>query len=134
MGEPYGITSPKYSVSVEPSKWQFELLPAANIEGNFIVQDLQMKTQNRTEIQMNAESQFASAALPTLTGLLNSLVGIYISSGFLTQFNFSTGINDLSASQNWIGQGNFDSGFVNTKVVGGNNFNFIRSSGFYWGF
>jgi hypothetical protein len=133
-GEPVGLNNPKYTVEVSPSIWQFELMPSSNIEGLYVVQDLQMKTASKMNFNITAESQFPYSALPSLTGLLGSLSNTYVKSGFLNSFSYTSGINDLGGKSSWIGSDNFGSGFDNIKVVGGSNFNWTRSSGYLWGF
>lgn len=133
-GEPNGLNNPKYTVDVSPSIWNFELLPAANIEGHYIVQDLQMKRQSRMNFSISAESQYPYSALPSLTGFLSGLANTYVNSGFLMNFKYNTGINDLSCSSSWMGQDNFNSGFNNIKMVGSNSFNWVRQSGYYFGY
>ncbi len=50
-----GLAHPKYSIEMDASKWIYELLPAANIEGHYTVQDLQMKSQAKMRLSMDAE-------------------------------------------------------------------------------
>lgn len=133
-GEPSGLNNPKYSIEISPSIWAFELMPAANIEGHYVVQDLQMKTQSKMSFTMNAESQFPYSALPSLMGFLSGLSNIYVNTGFQTSFHYNTGINDLSCNSAWIGVDNFSSGFNNIKIVGSNNFNWTRASGYSFGY
>jgi len=46
----------EYTISVTPERWLFNLYPAANIEGHFIIQDLQCKTRERIKVQINAQN------------------------------------------------------------------------------
>ncbi|MFK5284396.1 hypothetical protein ACI3PL_32930, partial [Lacticaseibacillus paracasei] len=41
------VRNPKYTVDISPSKWSYDLLPSANIEGHYVVQDLQMMTKSK---------------------------------------------------------------------------------------
>jgi hypothetical protein len=133
-GEPNGVNNPKYSVDIQPSKWAFELMPAANIEGHYIVQDLQMKTQSKIDLSISAESPDASNQLAEVSGLLQQLTAVYVKSGFQIGLQSQTGINDLSMSSKWIGSDTMSVGIINTKVVGSNNFNWNRQSGYYFGY
>lgn len=133
-GEPSGINNPKYSVEISPSIWAFELMPAANIEGHYIIQDLQMKTQSKMSFNITAESPLPYSAISSLTGFLTGLSSVYVNTGFQTVFHYNTGINDISCNSSWIGLDNFASGFDNIKIVGSNNFNWTRASGYYFGY
>jgi hypothetical protein len=132
--DPTSLANSRYEIQMQPGKWEFELMPAANIEGHYIVQDLQMQSQSKINISLSAVSQFPASGLPILSGYLSQLSGIYLKSGFMIESQYQTGINDLSCESHFIGQDNFNTGLLNIKMVGSNNFNFVRSSGFSFGY
>jgi hypothetical protein len=95
---------------------------------------MQMKNQSKITFSVNAESQFPATNLSQLTGFLNELSNMYVNSGFLTNFNYNTGITELSCGQSWIGQNSFNSGFDNIKVVGSSSLDWTRAQGYNFGY
>lgn len=131
--DPIGIADPKYEVQITPSHWDFDLLPSATIEGQYIVQDLQMATQAKMNFTLQGQSQYPYQYLNILSGYLPQLQAIYVESGFLINQNYSTGIADLSVVNGWIGSSNIDTGILAIKVIGSQSLSISRSSGFLFG-
>ena len=114
--EPSGLSDLKYSMESTPGRWVYELIPSANIEGAFVVQDLQMQTQPRQKFSMSTKTSDASSALAALSGYMwidqyTGLLYTYIESGtnyknvkaFLLNENFITGLYDASYNIEFIG-------------------------------
>lgn len=129
-----GLPNSKYNVEIEPGKWEFDLMPAANIEGHYIVQDLQMQSQSKLNLSLTSDAVYPYTGLAVLSGLLNNLATIYVKSGFLIESQYTTGINDISCENHWIGQDSMNTGLLNIKMVGSNNFAFTRISGYDFGY
>lgn len=133
-GEPTGLSNPKYTVDIEPSKWGFELLASANIEGHYIVQDLQMRSQSKVNITITADSQYPSQYAYVASGKVEELNNVYINSGFLVEDTLITGLNDLSYGNRWLGQDTTSSAVLFTKVVGSSASDFTRTAGYEFGY
>lgn len=95
---PYGLIEPKYSVSFDLSKWNYELIPAANIEGHYVVQDLQMKSRPKITFSLSAGHVGDTAsAIGNLGSVFYNLSGAYVGNNpFLLQETITTGYNDIS--------------------------------------
>jgi hypothetical protein len=76
---PISIGESDYEVGVTPENWIFQMDPAANIEGHFIVQDLQCMSRERISLSANntnlGEGGIHSRPKSNLT-LLDSIIGI----------------------------------------------------------
>jgi hypothetical protein len=131
---PSGIVMPKYAVDVSPSKWAFDLLPSANIEGHYVVQDLQMATQAHLSFNVSCDSDVPWIAAPLISGYLVQLEEIYINSGAITSQTLSTGLVSASNTREWIGTDNLSTGILNTKVVGSYVSNYLRQPGYSFGY
>ena len=108
--EPFGIADLKYTLSATPSRWVYELLPSANIEGNFIVQNLQVATQPVQEFTFTCRTNNKPSGIQTLSGYMNNITSVYVNSGtvnavtaFLKEYSWSTGTYDVTYKQQWIG-------------------------------
>jgi hypothetical protein len=127
----------KYVVDVNPSKWQFDSIPSANIEGHYVVQDMQMRTQGRLSFNIDCESNNPVLAAPVLSGYLNQLQVIYLSpnnNSSLIVENLTTGFFDASYNREWLGIDLISSGTLKTKVVGSTLANYTRKKGYQFGF
>jgi hypothetical protein len=128
---------PKYSIDCEPSRWIYELMPSANIEGHYIVQDLQMRNQAKIRLSFNYSSTGATLNANDLNGAfsyLNTLSGLYVLSGFLQNEAVSSGINERSVDQEIIGQETQATSFLTSKVFGSIGNTYIRPKGYKFGF
>lgn len=129
------LLQPKYSIEVEPSKWIYELMPAANIEGHYTLQDLQTKSKARIRLSMNsATSGNNAASLAEISGVLSSLSGIYVSEAFLVGDNYNSGVADVSMEWEFLGNDNVGESISNSKVHGSFNNGYIRPPGFKFGY
>jgi hypothetical protein len=100
-----------YSVSVTPERWLFNLYPAANIEGHFVVQDLQCKTREKIKIQTNAQNTGNFVVCYTgLNGLINNLLTntlsnaspYYFTASGINSGNFSLEVSREVMSENCL--------------------------------
>jgi hypothetical protein len=124
----------KYTVDVSPARWNFELLPSANIEGHYVVQDPQMQSRARITIGVSADSLAPGALVSTASGIINELATIYVTSGFVTSENLTTGETDIAYSKEWIGVDYQSVNSLFTKVVGSTSNDFVRQPGFKFGY
>ena len=111
--EPAGVSELRYSLDGSPSKWIYELLPSANIEGSFVVQDLQLQTQPKQKFTISAKTYDKAAAASAIYGYMNGLTSTYVNSGtdtdvgaFLIDENLRTGVYDISLSKEFLGNDN----------------------------
>lgn len=132
---PNGIYNAKYTVESDPSKWDFQLLPSATIEGQYVVQDMQMRSQAKVGITVESECQNPSgAAFVTISGMVTSIGNIYVPTAYLTEQNLTTGTTNISFHQGWLGNDTVSSGMLYSKIVGSQSSNYVRTAGFYFGF
>lgn len=124
----------KYSVEVSPSRWNFELLPSANIEGHYVVQDPQMKSRSKIHISVSSESLAPYTLLNGVSGMVDELSNIYVLSGIVTSETVTTGLMELSYDKEWIGLDANSPSLLYTKVVGSTSFDYVRPSGFKFGY
>ena len=127
----------KYTVDVSPSKWQFDLIPSANIEGHYVVQDMQMRTQGHFSFNLDSDSNNPTLAATVLSGYMNQLQAIYISPNApssLVSENLTTGLFNVAYNKEWLGIDILSSGTLNTKVVGSTLANYTRAKGYRFGF
>lgn len=135
-GDIYGsLLQPKYSVDVEPSKWIYELMPAANIEGHYTLQDLQMKSKARVKFSMSSPtSGTTSQNSDDVLGVLSLLSGVYVQEAFLIGENWSSGISEISIDKEYIGKDNIGDSLSTVKVHGSISNGYVRPKGFKFGY
>lgn len=69
-----------YQISVEPARPLYRLTPAANIEGHFVIQDLQCRTSEKIETSINVLTSGNPSEMPLLTEkLMQSITGTVLS-------------------------------------------------------
>ncbi len=130
-----GLAHPKYSIEMDASKWIYELLPAANIEGHYTVQDLQMKSQAKMRLSMDAEiTGDLSAGVDTMYSILSVVSGIYMDSGYCTAENTASGIADGSVSYEILGHDKMGTGMLASRVHGNIVNAYIRPPTFKFGY
>jgi len=140
--EPVGLSDLTYSLEASPARWIYELLPAASIEGEFIIQDLRTQSQPRQKFSLSAKTYNTLSGLSLLNGYMNNLVGGYVISGtenavvnFLTDENINTGIYDVSHEQTWLGEDVISTGILFLQSIGSSTAAVpARPGGFYWGY
>lgn len=141
--EPTGISDLKYSLKGSPSRWIYELLPAANIEGGFVIQDLQTKTKTKQEFTLSCKSYSKNIAFNVLSGYMNSLVSNYVDTGdsnevkaFLIDESVQSGIYDLAYNKSWLGEDkDLSSGIINLQSIGYiTNKVPVRTNGYMFGY
>jgi hypothetical protein len=142
--EPAGVSDLKYTIDGTPSRWVYELLPSANIEGAFVIQDLQLKTQPKQSFNISAKASDKKAVSSAVYGYMNNLNSTYITSGtddnvqsFLTDESLRTGIYDVSLSREFLGNGKttIDDTLLKLKAVAtyGNTVE-TRKAGYKFGY
>lgn len=131
---PPGIYYPKYNLDCQPNKWMFDLLPAANIEGHYVLQDLQMMSQGRTSISVDCQIVSGVEILSDLSGYLDTLTSLYIQPGFTMTDHYTTGLIDASMNREIIGGDKMATGITFNKVAGTVLTDFIRQSGYKFGY
>jgi hypothetical protein len=130
------LLQPKYAIEVEPSRWIYEMTPSANIEGHYVIQDLQMRNQAKVKISMQANtSGTTSATLASISGVMNTLSGIYVNpSSFLISESISTGLNNAAIDKDYLGTEKLASGFLTGKIVGSVGNGYVRPKGYKFGY
>jgi hypothetical protein len=134
-GRPPSFWYPKYTITVEPNQWQYNLLPSANIEGQYVLQDLQTQTRAKVSITVEGETRDKELAFPALSGFVNSLSNICVSTGYITNESYYTGILDVQYQRNWLGLDNLSTGLTFTRIGGTQNIsNYVRKPGYKFGY
>jgi hypothetical protein len=131
---PQNLLDPKYTLEVTPCRWNFDLLPSATIEGQYVLQDLQMVSQAKLGFNLSASSLNVGIGLPTLSGFLPILANQYIATGFIISNSYTTGLFDASASQEWLGLDKDKDVALFTKVAGSELTSYVRKAGYKFGY
>ena len=141
--EPMGLDSLKYAMDSEPSRWIYELLAGATIEGDYVVQNLQAATRPKQKFTFEGNTYNTASGLSILSGYLQGISSTYVQSGsesnvtaFLVNAEITTGVFDVSHTQTWIGQDNgISAGLLSLQAVGSNTISVpTRNSGFFFGY
>lgn len=140
--EPEKAADLKYSISCSPSRWIYELLPSANIEGAYIIQDLQTKTNSSIQLSISSSTSDKNQVSNLCKGYLNQLETVYVESGdpknikaFLIEENYDTGTYDISFSKKYIGKlKNIDNTLNNLISVGSNDSAPVRRPNYNFGY
>ena len=141
--EPSGLDSLKFNMECTPSKWIYELMPSATIEGSFVVQDLQMASQSKQKFSIEGNSFNLGTANTLVSGYLNNLVSAYVISGtvaavtaFLINEDNATGIYNTSRSMTWLGKDNgIGTGLLSLQSLGTSSSSVpVRPSGYNFGY
>jgi hypothetical protein len=133
----YGVyVQPKYVIEVEPSRWIYEMVPSANIEGHYIIQDLQMKNQAKIRLAFNAVlTGESSLNYSSASDILNILSGIYLgANSFLTSETTNSGVSSISIERQYMGSDTMTTGILTSKVYGGYGNAHVRQRGHKFGF
>jgi hypothetical protein len=126
---------PIYEVSIEPPIWIYEMMPAANIEGHYIIQDLQMKKAAKVKISFSAEtSGVTDQHIKDANSFTQTLADTYISNGFLTSDAINTGVTSISQNREYIGPSNLSTGISEIKVYGSISSNYLRIPNYKFGY
>ena len=142
--EENGLADMKYTISASPSKYQYELLPSATIEGDYIIQDLNMATAPKQTFSISCSTYLNKIfALSQLSGYLNTLIGTYVITGntnnvtaFLTEEQYNTGTYSVNYSKTFLGKDcGLSSGLLNLQAIGTSYATVpLRQSGFSFGY
>ena len=133
-GHTTNLWYPKYTVEVQPNKWTYDMLPSANIEGHYVLQDLQMMTQGKIGLSIQASVKNTSLALAEAVSTMSTLANLYVTTGFLTAESYNTGLLELSYNQEWLGVDKINSGLLYTKVAGSTLNNYLRPPNYLFGY
>ena len=131
---PASVNNPKYTLEISPPKWMFDLIPAANIEGHYVVQDLQMQSQGRMNFNVSCDTNFPIQGLAGVSGFIPQLEAIYVQTGFIVNENYNTGLFSAAYNREWLGIDKMSTGLLNTKVFGSVSSNYVRTAGFKFGY
>jgi len=136
----------EYTISVTPERWLFNLYPAANIEGHFIIQDLQCKTRERIKVQINSQNfgNFVSC-YNGLNELINTLFNTTLANASPYYFGasgvnsgvFSVEVNKEAISQNSLSPPDGPNSLIeapNNKFASSISSLFIRPPGYQFGY
>lgn len=148
---PNGLTYPisigkiDYQIDFKPEVWIFDIQPASNIEGHFIVQDLNCKTRNQFSvnitnlhpsdtIQNGAEINPIVAYDKTLA-ILSGIADQISTNRYETNRNVNSGNHTHSIQTNYFGNNCVDPRLSANKFYGflGSSYN-TRSAGYRFGF
>jgi hypothetical protein len=141
--EENGLADMKYTISASPSRWQYELLPSATIEGDFIIQDLNMATAPKQTFTISCNTYNKPSGLSSLSGYLDNLIATYVITGtqtnvqaFLIEEQYSTGTYNVSYSKTFLGQDSgISSSLLSLQAIGTSTALVpLRSSGYNWGY
>lgn len=103
--EPEGVADLKYSINCSPPRWIYEFLPSANVEGAYIIQDLQTKTNASIQMNISCSSYDKPNAISILSGYLDTFKLQYIEDApqsFLVEDTNNTGTYDISISKKYL--------------------------------
>jgi hypothetical protein len=141
--ESLGLADMKYTISATPSRWQYELFQSANIEGDFIIQDLNMATAPKQTFTISCNTYNKPSGLSSLSGYLDNLIATYVITGtqtnvqaFLIEEQYSTGTYNVSYSKTFLGQDSgISSSLLSLQAIGTSTALVpLRSSGYNWGY
>ena len=141
--EPDGLTNLNYSWEVTPSQWIYEILPSATIEGSYVIQDLQTKTQTRQKIALTSKANDVDWAIGVMSGYMSKFASTYVDSGtssnvkaFMTEERVVTGTYDANYSTAWVGaDSGLSSGTLALQSIGSiNDVAPIRPAGYNFGY
>jgi hypothetical protein len=141
--EPLGLAELKSNWEVSPSKWIYQLMPSVNIEGLYVIQDIQTKTQTRQKMAITSKTHDQQSGASLVSGYLTTWATSAVSSGnpaaitaFLVDESFTTGTFEVNASQTWLGaDSGLSSGILALQSIGTNGDSFItRPEGYNFGY
>lgn len=128
------LLNPKYNVEIQPNKWVYDMLPAANIEGHYVLQDLQVMSQSKMNFSIASDTKNTNGGLVEASGALDTLASKYATSGFQIARSYYTGWSDVSTQSEWLGVDATSSGLLYTKMAGSTLSNFVRQPGYKFGY
>lgn len=131
---PAGLFFPRYTIESQPNKWDYNLLPSANIEGHYVLQDLQMMSQGKINITVEGQNPSGVSGIAVISGILDNLSNLYVEDGFLTAESYNTGLLDISCSREYLGVDKMATGLLFTKVAGTVLIDALRIPGYRFGF
>lgn len=141
--EPEGLTELKYLWDVTPSRWVYEMLPSANIEGAYVVQDMQMKQQPRQKFSLMSKTFNQNFGYGLISGYMTNWINNYVTPGtdsnvtaFKTDETFTTGTYEVNLSNTWVGaDSGISTGILALQSYGSmNDLTPLRISGYNFGY
>lgn len=136
VDNPLNLANGRCEVNFEPARWVYDLLPASNIEGHYVVQDLQVKTSPKISYSLSAAaSGTPSGVQGVLESVSSTLSGAYVVSGFVIQESYLTGYNEVSVEKQFICDNILDSdNLSNYRVHGSFATIYTRPAGYKFGY
>lgn len=127
------ISDSSFTINVEAPRNLYEFKPSANIEGNYVIQDLQSLSREVIKV---------STSLRTTGDILNGfnsgvaveaqLTGKLLSTGyFLTESGFNTGIFDTESNTSYLNSGSKFG--LDVRHYYSQNPKSLRQAGYSWG-
>lgn len=145
--EPLGTTELKYTINCSPSRRLYELLPSANIEGAYVIQDLQTKTNTALGFSISAKSSDKEAALSQINNFISgsasqSLSLVYAPDFrntsdikiFVNENTYSKSTYDINASLKYLGKTTLDDSILGLVSVGSFDSAPRRRPGYQFGY
>ena len=131
-----GLIQPSYTIDVEPQIWRYDLLPSANIEGHYTLQDYQTKTKAKVNVSVNATTTgTTNHDISVISSVASILTGVYVSkSSFLIGESLNSGKFNAETTLSVIGEENQGSSISNTKVYGSHTSKYNRPPNFKFGY
>lgn len=127
-----GISEASFLINVEPPRNLYEFKPASNIEGFYVIQDLQ--TVTRENLKMSCSAKTTGDVVQGISGVnsvLSNFSGVLLNSFFLVDNSFETGVFDVSANATLLNNG------TKFGITGEHYFSSpapsLRPAGFKWG-
>lgn len=127
-----GMSETSFTVGVDASRNLYEFKPSANIEGNYVIQDLQTVTRENVKLSCNIKTTGnISDGLVSGKAVESQLASSILSSSFLTESGFDTGIYDLDVNASYFNSGSKFG--LDTRYYYSQNPKSLRSAGYSWG-
>jgi hypothetical protein len=128
-----GISETSFTLNIEPPKNLYEFKPSANIEGVYVIQDLQTLTRETVKTSINVKTTGdISNGLSSGISLEALLSGNVVNLGaFLIESGFNTGVFDLDLNTSYYNTGTKFS--LDTRHYYSSNPQSLRPAGYKWG-
>jgi hypothetical protein len=127
-----GIGESSFNASFDVPKNIYEFKPSANIEGNYIIQDLQTNTRETLKLTSSFKTTGnMDYALSNGPQVLTQIGNQVLSNFFLTESGFSTGVFDLDINASYLNSGSVFG--LDTRYYLSSNPSSIRPPGYKYG-
>ena len=126
----YGDAS--FSVAADVPKNIYEFKPSANIEGNYVIQDLRTLTRENLKLSCDIKTTGnVSGGFIQAQTVESGLSSALLNGAFLIESGFNTGIFDVGVNTAYLNSGSRFG--LDTRVKYSSNPASIRPSGYLWG-